>query len=272
MDFFQQYFINPIIDQADYAPYNVYNTALYAALALVAVFLIFRGLKKAGFSFNRQFVESVMPYVIFGGIFRVLEDAHAVPRTVTLFGVQFYPFVTPLVYVFIFLVLAVTTLAAWFATKNRDKTMNLVQKAGLLYAAASLWVLVPHFKNWPFAVGMLALAGVVLLAYRFMTEKRGLKQDAVLSWMVFGQALDGSATFIGLQFAGYTEQHVVGNALIDAGGPLLFWLVKIAFAVGTAELLRREKDENARNFVALLITIFGLAPGLRDLVRILAGV
>ncbi|MBI5226560.1 DUF63 family protein [Candidatus Micrarchaeota archaeon] len=271
-DFFQTYFIDPIIHQADNAPYNVYNTTAYAVIALVAVYLIYRGLKKAGFSFNQAFFEAIIPYVIFGGIFRVLEDAHAVPRIVNIGGIELYPFVTPLVYVFIFLVLSVTSVVAWFATKNRDKTLAYVKKAGFLYAALSLLVLVPLFKNWMFAIGMLALAGVAWGAYRPWVQKRGLPQNRMLSWMVFGQVLDGSATFIGLTFAGYSEQHVVGNFLIDTGGPALFWLVKVAFAIAAAEALRKEPNENARNFVALLITIFGLAPGLRDLIRILAGV
>ncbi len=277
-DFFQTYFIDPIIHQADNAPYNIYNTTAYAVIALVAVFLIYRGLKKAGFRFNQAFFEAIIPYVIFGGIFRVLEDAHAVPRIVNVGGIELYPFVTPLVYVFIFLVLAVTAAMAWLATKNKDKTLNrdkmlnVVQKAGILYAAASLLVLVPLFKNWPYALGMLALAGIAWGAYRVWVQHRGLPQNRLLSWMVFGQVLDGSATFIGLTFAGYSEQHVVGNFLIDTGGPALFWLVKVGFAIAAAEALRKEPNENARNFVALLITIFGLAPGLRDLIRILAGV
>ena len=39
------------------------------------------------------------------------------------------------------------------------------------------------------------------------------------------------------------------------------------------ELVRREKiDENEKNYLLLLITILGLGPGLRDSLRMLAGV
>ncbi|MBI2446094.1 DUF63 family protein [Candidatus Micrarchaeota archaeon] len=271
-DFFQEYFINPIVDQAHYPPYNVYNTITFALVALIAVFLIYKGLKKAGFTLDGTFFEAILPYVIFGGIFRVFEDAGIAPRIVTIVGYQTYPFVTPLIYVNIFLLLALTAAGAWLWTKNRSRTVTAVRNAGLLYAALALLVLLPRVKNPIWLVAGLLLALMVWGAYRWSLTFRKLPTDRMLSWMVFGQALDGSATFIGLQFAGYAEQHVVGNVLIDIGGPALFWLVKVAFAFAASEVLRGEKDDGARNFVALLITIFGLAPGLRDLVRAALGV
>ncbi len=271
-DFFQEYFINPIVDQANYPPYNVYNTVTFALVALIAVFLIYKGLKKAGFALDGKFFEAILPYVVFGGVFRVFEDAGLVPRIVTIGGIQTYPFVTPLIYVNIFLLLAVTAAFAWLWTKDRQKTVTTVRNAGLAYAGLALLVLLPLVKNPVWLLAGAGLAALVWVAYRFSLNLRKIPSDRMLSWMVFGQALDGSATFIGLQFAGYVEQHVVGNVLIDVGGPALFWLVKVAFAFAAAEVLRGEKDDGARNFVALLITIFGLAPGLRDLMRAALGV
>jgi len=272
VEFFQEYFINPIIDQANYAPYNVYNTTAFALIALLAVFLIYKGLEKAGFALDGRFFEAILPYVVFGGVFRVFEDAGIAPRIVNIGGVQTYPFVTPLIYVNIFLLLAFTAALAWLATKDRQKTVTAVRNAGLLYAALALLVLLPRVKNPVWLIAGVALASLVWVAYRWSLKWRKLPTDRMLSWMVFGQALDGSATFVGLQFAGYAEQHVVGNVLIDIGGPALFWLVKVAFAFAAVEVLRGEKDEGPRNFVALLITIFGLAPGLRDLLRAALGV
>ncbi len=272
MDFFTEYFINPIRFQDQYAPYNVYNTAAYAIIALVAVFLLYKGIRKAGFEIDKRFVHTILPYVVFGGLFRVFEDAKILARGIEVFGMTLYPFVTPLVYVIIFLVLAATAAIAWIATKNREKTLDLARKAGLAYAVVSFLVLVPLFKNYALFIGIALLALAATGAYVFITKKRGLKEDTIMSLMVFGQSFDGAATFVGLQFGGYFEQHVVGNAIIDIGGPIAFFLVKVAFVFLAAEALRGEEKERHRNFVALLITLFGLAPGTRDAFRMLGGI
>ncbi len=271
-DFIQEYFLNPILYQDQYAPYNVYNTAAYAVLALASVYLIYKGLQRAKIPIDRSFLEAVLPFVFFGGIFRVFEDAQLLPRVVNAGGVQFYPFVTPYVYVLIFLLLAVTAATAWLASRNRSGMLDLVKKAGIAYCVLALAFLVPFFRAVHFGIAILVLSGLAFLAYRFLNQKRGIQSDAFLSWMVLGQVFDGAATFVGTGFAGYSEQHVLGNFLIGSAGPWLFFLVKVAFAFLAAEFLRKEKDANQRNFVAFLITIFGLAPGIRDLLRIVAGV
>jgi uncharacterized membrane protein len=62
--------------------------------------------------------------------------------------------------------------------------------------------------------------------------------------------------------------------LFSVGGPLLFFLVKIAFVYLAVEVFRREteKKSETRTYLLLLITIFGLAPGVRDALRITCSV
>lgn len=271
-DFIQEYFVNPILYQDQYAPYNVYNTAVYAIVALLAVYLIFRGLRKSGFQIDRKFVYAILPFVVFGGVFRVFEDAKILPRVVDLGGFELYPFVTPYIYVLIFMLLAVTAGVAFLATQRKEKTLDWVGRAGTAYAVLAFLVLVPWFKDYVSGFMILGFAALAFGLHLLLNHVRKIPGDALLSWMVFGQVFDGAATFVGTGFAGYAEQHVLGNALIGAAGPWLFFAVKIAFALLAAEILRNEKSVNERNFVLLLITIFGLAPGTRDLLRIVAGV
>ncbi|MBI4360418.1 DUF63 family protein [Candidatus Micrarchaeota archaeon] len=271
-DFIQEYFINPILYQDQYAPYNVYNTAVYAIIALLAVYLIFRGLRKTGVDIDKKFFYAILPFVVFGGIFRVFEDAQILPRVVNLGGLELYPFVTPYIYVLIFLLLAVTAGVWWMATKNKQKTLDGVGKAGTVYAAAAFFVLVPGFKDFVSGFMILGLAALAFGLYWLVNHVRQVPGDALVSFMVFGQVFDGAATFVGTNFAGYAEQHVLGNFLIGAAGPWLFFAIKIGFALVAAEVLRKETAVNERNFVLLLITIFGLAPGTRDLLRIVSGV
>ena len=77
---------------------------------------------------------------------------------------------------------------------------------------------------------------------------------------------------MGRAIAGYGEQHVFGNFLFSLGGPLLFFLVKIAFVYAAVFVFRREAKGEARTYLLLLITIFGLAPGVRDALRITCSV
>ncbi len=271
-EFFQEYFVNPILYPTQYAPYNIYNTTAYALIALAAVFFIYKGLQKAGVKIDQRFQGAILPFIVFGGLFRVFEDADLTPRVVDIGGIELYPFVTPQIYIIIFLALAAIALAAWILTKNREKTLEWVGKTGWLMSALAALGLITRIQNPLWAIVPLALAAAVWFIHEKIREHRKLEPNSFISFMVFGQVLDGAATFVGIQFAGYAEQHVVGNLLIDIGGPLLFLLVKIAFAFAAAEMLRQEKDEDARNFVALLITVFGLAPGLRDLTRAALGV
>ena len=54
-DFIQEYFVNPILYQDRYAPYNVYNTAVYAIIAIAAVYFLYRILQKKGVLIDEKF-------------------------------------------------------------------------------------------------------------------------------------------------------------------------------------------------------------------------
>jgi uncharacterized membrane protein len=72
----------------------------------------------------------------------------------------------------------------------------------------------------------------------------------------------------------YFEQHVVSGALGTIFGTMFaFYVVKVLFsslAVWIVETSDDKRDE--KNYVLLLLVIFGLAPGVRDALRLLAGV
>ncbi|MBI5037019.1 DUF63 family protein [Candidatus Micrarchaeota archaeon] len=269
MNFLEEYFINPIRYQSEYAPYNVFNTLAYAALAIAAVYAIFRFLKWKKVRIGDNFAFALLPYVLFGGFFRVFEDAGVLTRDYALGG--FSPFVTPGIYVVVFLILALTALVSWLATKNKEKTLDYVKKAGWVYAAVAFFVIAPLFKAFHFGLAVLVLAGIAYGLVAWASKKRGFTLTPIFSLMVFGQVFDGAATFVGTAFAGYGEQHVVGGAIISSIGPWAFFAIKIAFAFLAVEFLKKEKEEE-RNYIAFLIGLFGLAPGTRDVSRIMAGI
>ncbi|MFH1246850.1 MAG: DUF63 family protein [Candidatus Micrarchaeota archaeon] len=270
--FIVEYFVNPIKYPETYAPYNLVNTTVFAIVAIAAVYLIYKFLNAKGIKTNEKFYWAVIPFIFLGSIVRVLSDAKVFPRGVEISGVTFYPFVTPLVYVVIF---AITIAALLLSVKFFQQNWHDVFfKTGIVLAVLSILPLVFMFKNFALFAAIIGIVAVVALLLYFSPVKTSKMEKGV----VLSQVFDGAATFVGVQFGGYSEQHIVGNAIFDLfGGPLAFLIVKLLFALVVVWVLRKESEKTAANvnevaFISLIITIFGLAPGARDALRLLAGV
>src|SRR3989338_11283949 len=111
-DFFQQYFIDPLIQGTGY---NVYNTLVYAVLLIAAVFVTYKLLKKMKITIDNKFLLGVLPYVILGGLLRALEDASS-------YGIWLK---TPLIYIVIFLVALGGLLASKAVERISKKSYHL---------------------------------------------------------------------------------------------------------------------------------------------------
>lgn len=267
-DFITEYFVNPINYPDRYPPYNPVNTITFALLAIVAVYCIYKFLNARGITTDEKFYWAVIPFVFFGSIVRVLSDAAVLPRAVEILGITFYPFITPQIYVLIFVItIAVLLLSLRF---YGDKWHEPFSKTGRFLAFISILPLLFLFKNFLLFGAILGIVGIVALLLFLSPWKTSSIEKAV----VLSQVFDGSATFIGVSYGGYFEQHVVGNFIFDyLGGPFSFLVVKFLFALAVVYSLRTEKISNSEtSYVSLLITLFGLAPGTRDALRLLAGV
>ena len=106
----------------------------------------------------------------------------------------------------------------------------------------------------------------------------------VLSWeyvrdplyiaLIFGQLLDASATSYGLTFhpaVHYIEQHVVGSGLIQMTGTAFVMyplkLIVLFPAIYIMQLYRKEANPAFWYLVLLAMIVVGLAPGVRDMIR-----
>ncbi|MFH1199704.1 MAG: DUF63 family protein [Candidatus Micrarchaeota archaeon] len=284
-DFIAEYFLNPIRYPTQYAPYNIYNTAVYAVLALVAVYLIFLWLQKNKFAIDSKFFYAIMPFVVLGGILRVAQDGGMLDRTIYFAGLEIHPFVTPGIYFITFAILALVYIGAKaLGAKKEKKLYSRVKFIGAVLACATfVWVMRGLGGNvstegaaFLFYILLLALVPPLLFELIKRRYNKNAKDEMrrMEQFTVFSQALDGAATFIGVNFAGYGEQHIVANTIFEAfGNPVAFYLIKMVFVIGVVFFVRREvKDRNEHVFLLLLITLFGLAPGIRDALRIFLGV
>lgn len=121
-----------------------------------------------------------------------------------------------------------------------------------------------------------------------LSNKALLASPMVLG-MVFGQLVDGFATMMGIDFFGYGEKHPVSNSVIELGGEVnqmlgismgegawLFTLLKI-FLIGLivwmfVQMRVENRQSHLRLLIVLAVLIVGLAPGLRDIGRLILGV
>lgn len=110
-----------------------------------------------------------------------------------------------------------------------------------------------------------------------------LLADPLVLAFTFGQLCDGLATWVGIDFFGYSEKHVVSSQIIEWGqeitgsiGAWLFFLVKAALTVMLiwvfTQVRVEHRQRHLRVLIVLALLIVGLAPGLRDLGRLLLGV
>ena len=122
-----------------------------------------------------------------------------------------------------------------------------------------------------------------------MLSRTALLASPMVLAMVFGQLCDGFATMVGIDYFGYGEKHVVSNQVIHYGaeinsmlgiefgkGAWLFALLK-ATLVGAItwmfiEMKVEKRQRHIRILIVLAVLIVGLAPGLRDIGRLMLGV
>ncbi len=271
-DFFQQYFIDPLIQGTGY---NVYNTLVYALLLIAAVFVTYKLLKKMKITIDNKFLLGVLPYVILGGLLRALEDAAS-------YGIWFK---TPIIYFVIFAV-AFIGLVISKLIETYGKRFGAVGYHMVWTAIGFILVLIGLTQvafRVPFAFAAIVTLSIfwaiVLIFLRVLVKKFrpnfplfSLENTALLGVHMF----DATTTFVALQYFPYFEQHVLPGFLISLFGPAVMFALKF-FVVGVVlyvldKELKEKKDLEKRKFIKLVIMILGLAPGLRNFFRLVMGV
>ena len=142
----------------------------------------------------------------------------------------------------------------------------------------------PLAWNWFIYVFLIAAAATLLLAGIFILLKRRKKKLGVFTkplalLIIFGHFLDATATAVGIEYFPYVEKHVVPHFMIElTGNAFVMFLLKLplvllvifALDIWYAKEFRENKD--LLNLVKMGIIILGLAPGVRDALRMAMGV
>ena len=214
-DFIYKYYIDPIRYEQ---PYNTVETITYALILIAAIYLIYRWFRQSEFEVDGKFVLATIPWVIFGGVLRVVQDTHMIQG-----DIQFL-LVTPFIYVVIFLYAFGTLLLSQYLEKSGfiDNYLKIYAGVGILSIFIAALVLVAWGLNHT-RIDLFVLTIIPLMAVAATTAVWAFMRY-VLRWkyvadplyitLLFGQLLDASATSYGIDLhpgVRYIEQHVVGR-------------------------------------------------------------
>jgi uncharacterized membrane protein len=280
-DFIYKYYIDPIKSgQA----YNVVDTLTYAIILVIGVYLLYRWMSSStymadiGFKFDQTFILATIPYVILGGMLRVIEDTGMITSDWK------YLLITPLIYFTLFaFTLGMMYVSRYLTLKGlTGNFIHFYAFAGTLaLVVASLILLawsMTHNGVDLFILAIIPLMAVTATVIVWAVMRYVLAwtyvSDLVYITLLFGQLLDASATSYGIDFhphVQYVEQHVVGSALIGITGTafVMFPLKLLVLfpAVYVMQLYRKEANPAFWHLVLLAMIVVGFAPGVRDMIR-----
>ncbi len=270
LDLINEFFVEPI---ATHAGYNLVNTLVYAAILLgIAFFIVFPFFKKKGITFDFDFFKAVFPFIILGSTVRIFEENYSAvyldlfERSIDPLTFGFY-MVSPGIYILIGL-LTILSLVISFPLANalKKKALDVFMAIGIILAAPVVLYHLFHLTNVFEFFFVFLLTGIIVFGLKFLTEKFNYKilSDNLNLAVLFGQTLDGVATFTALSFFSYSEQHVFSDFIIQNFSPAAFILVKVLLALVVLWYVDKEVEDPAlKNFIKLFVIIIGFAPGIR---------
>ncbi len=279
--FVNTYYIHPITHDTGYNPVN---TLTWALLLVLCLFLTLKLLKKLDVEINKPFITAVSPYIFVGASLRVMEDAELLSPPLS------YLLITPLIYFLMFFCcVAILTISIELPRSNCIgvrcevsglRCLAIFGLVGVIWFFANLVVLLKAEEivlPWVlFAV--IGISGIILVVIygigskfgiAFLTEKMNI---AVLA----AHLLDASSSYIGIDKLGYTGKHVIEGIIVKyTGSAAGMFPLKLVILIPVLYLLETQFDERERelkNLVLLALLVIGLAPAVRNTLRMVLGV
>ncbi|NJE47808.1 DUF63 family protein [Thermococcus sp. GR7] len=265
-EFFYRYFIEPIINNEGY---NIVNTFVYAIILGIAVLLLYRLLKRMGIKIDEHFFKALIPYMILGPLMRAMTDVGILPRT--------YLTVSPGGY-FVIAAFALASLyVVWRHVGSGEKFYPLYRDFGYVLLGGLVFILLINLDKVNFRWEVFKYFVPILIAAEafiwVLSKKVKLVGDNSL--LFYTHFYDATTTFVGIQFFGFWEQHVLARKLMELSGtPAVIYPEKLLILLPIVWILDREmKDEDPEliNFVKLAMFILGFGPGTRNLLITLMG-
>lgn len=283
-----------------YPGYTLVSEAGYVIGLLLAIVGIVILLNKWKIGGNRRFFYAMIPFMLFGGAIRTVEDAGVSATRAGVEPIISFPYsafiISPFVYVTVFVItlgciILATALVKQGITDELERplfamgTAILTVTVGYLGYLAATTDYVEFYPQVAIVVLAIATLSAVLTWGIIERVKPGINAGTrfVGFVVIWGHAIDGAANVIGLDYmplltgsANLVPKHPVNAAIVDAFGVAWpFLVVKLAAATFVVWIFEPEMfDESPRYTILMLITVVsvGLGPGTRDMLRATFGV
>jgi len=251
MDWFYQYFVEPI--ELGYG-YNLVNTIVYALVFVLFTYGTFEILKRLKIKIDQRLALATTPFVILGSSVRVLEDAKILTG---------YMFVTPNIWVLFFcFTISILLISIFLERKKGIPYYKIMFILGIILTGFVLGML--EYKN---LLGLWYVLPWILPWLILLRLVRWLIENRIITGI---HMFDAVTTFVSMRYFGYFEQHVLPRTVINlTGSAFSFVILKFVVVVSLLFLLDKySDDEEFRNWIKIVIGILGLAPGMRDFLRL----
>ena len=269
--FIYAYYIHPITHDTGYNPVN---TITWALLLVLCLFLTLKILKKLNIAIDKPFIAALAPYIFVGASLRVMEDAGLFSPPVS------YLLITPLIYFLLFFCcVAILTISVKLSQSN-VRCLVPFALIGTTWFFANLVILLKEeeiIRSWVlFAV--IGISGIILLAIHVIAVKFGVNflTEKLNVSVLAAHLLDVSSSYIGIDILGYSGKHVMEGIIVKyTGSAAGMYPLKLGILIPVLYLLDTrfdEKERELKNLVLLALLVIGLAPAVRNTLRMVLGV
>ncbi|MBI4177044.1 MAG: DUF63 family protein [Candidatus Aenigmarchaeota archaeon] len=258
-DFINAYFISPLVNRT--GQYNPVNTITYAAVLFLVSYLLYEKVLKNRVKMDAKFALAFASFTVFASSIHVLEDMKIVSSDLL---------VTPLIQVWMYGLFLVLFPASLLVQKRTGlEYWKTLSSLTLVPSAAIMLFILSRAQNFTgLAYIIFSFTASVLALYIIRKKLPNLLSKENFS-ILSAHMLDASSTFVSISFFGYSEQHFLPTFLMDIFGPIVMFPLKLVVIGFVLYAFDREiEDKNLRTFFKVLVLILGLAPGLRDTLRL----
>jgi uncharacterized membrane protein len=291
--------------------YTLVSEAGYMAVLVFMLVGVYFLLQRLQLDPYPQFFFALVPFMLFGGVLRVVEDSFVAARRAGATAPVDLPWsaliISPFIYFTVFAIALAALLGSkWLESTGRTDTYyDPLRVLGWVTLAVTtgylLWLsATTDYVYWFPLVFVVTMGLATAIAWGAFVAVERLRPsiNAGTGYMglvvVWGHAVDGVANVIASDWTwvfgigAYSAKHPINRIIVDVTGAIQpasvtavvgnswpFLVIKIVVAVAILSVFdERFVRENPRYAVLLLAAILavGLGPGTRDVVRVTFGI
>ena len=241
--------------------YNLLNTIIFGlilGLVIILIIKLFNYIKKD----PKDLLIPLIPFIFFGSSTRALVDNGIYPLT--------YLLVTPGIYVLTgFLAILTLLTSVFIERKTNIDYRHIILAIGFIICIPNIFKISDIDLNASLLV--LVSWSIFTSVFVILRKKWDVLNNKINLCVISAHLFDASSTFVAVDLYGYSEQHVLPNALTNlTGTALVMYPLKIMVILAALYVIDMYvEDDTIKNMLKLAIFILGLAPGLRNFLSLI---